>query len=78
MYGLPGQAIEQWQRNLETALEFFPEQPFMGEVAGEHEAVQWAAVWAVENGPETVGESYVNLVPTAYWYDHKVAASPAN
>jgi topoisomerase-4 subunit B len=51
-------------------LEFFPEQPFMGDISGEHEAVQWAVVWAVENGPEIVGESYVNLVPTAQGGTH--------
>lgn len=51
-------------------LEFFPEQPFMGDISGEHEAVQWAAVWAVENGPEVVAESYVNLVPTAQGGTH--------
>lgn len=51
-------------------LEYFPEQPFMGDMSGGHEAVQWAVVWAVENGPETVGESYVNLVPTAQGGTH--------
>jgi len=40
-----------------------PEDPFAGSMAGNHEAVDWALVWQSEPG-QTVGESYVNLVPT--------------
>ncbi|MDD5275749.1 MAG: DNA topoisomerase IV subunit B [Methylovulum sp.] len=51
-------------------IEFFPEQPFMGNSAANHEAVEWGVVWAVENGPETLAESYVNLIPTAQGGTH--------
>ncbi len=37
--------------------------PFMGSSSSEKEGVDWAAVWLPEGG-ESVGESYVNLVPT--------------
>lgn len=45
-------------------IEFYPEQGFMGSLSGNREAVEWGIVWAVENPPEMVAESYVNLVPT--------------
>jgi len=51
-------------------IEFFPEQPFMGSMAANHEAVEWGIVWAVENPPEILTESYVNLVPTAQGGTH--------
>lgn len=40
-----------------------PEEPFMGAMKGEAEAVDWALVWQPEGG-ELVAESYVNLIPT--------------
>ncbi len=51
-------------------IEFFPEQPFMGDIAAKHEAVEWGIVWAIENPPEVLNESYVNLVPTAQGGTH--------
>jgi len=45
-------------------LTYYPVPPFIGAMQGEHEAVEWAAVWTVENGPEVLNESYVNLIPT--------------
>ncbi len=51
-------------------VEFYPEQPFMGNMAGNHEAVEWGIVWAVENPPEMLTESYVNLVPTVQGGTH--------
>lgn len=51
-------------------IEFFPEQPFMGSSAANHEAVEWGIVWAVENASEMLAESYVNLVPTAQGGTH--------
>ncbi len=51
-------------------LEFFPETPFMGNMNADHEAVEWGVLWAVENPPEMVAESYVNLVPTAQGGTH--------
>lgn len=47
-----------------------PEDPFMGAMAGGHEAVEWAITWMTESGAETTAESYVNLVPTALGGTH--------
>ena len=44
-------------------VELLPEEPFMGSMQGNHEAVDWAVHWLPEDG-ELIGESYVNLVPT--------------
>jgi len=40
-----------------------PEVPFIGNLAGNHEAAEWALAWLPEGG-EPVTESYVNLIPT--------------
>ncbi len=40
-----------------------PEQPFVGSFTSQHEAAEWAVTWLTEGG-ESVGESYVNLIPT--------------
>jgi topoisomerase-4 subunit B len=40
-----------------------PDPPFVGQVSGKREAVDWALVWLPEGG-EPVAESYVNLIPT--------------
>jgi topoisomerase-4 subunit B len=40
-----------------------PDEPFMGSLQGESEAVDWAVIWLPEGG-EGVSESYVNLIPT--------------
>ncbi len=46
-----------------------PEDPFMGSLQGNEEAVDWAVVWLPEGG-EMVTESYVNLIPTAQGGTH--------
>jgi len=46
-----------------------PEDPFVGSFAGNHEAADWAVTWLPEGG-EGVGESYVNLIPTAQGGTH--------
>jgi len=51
-------------------IEFLPQPPFMGKSAANHEAVEWGIVWALENGPEMLAESYVNLIPTAQGGTH--------
>ncbi|MBL1262244.1 DNA topoisomerase IV subunit B [Candidatus Methylomicrobium oryzae] len=51
-------------------IDFLPEQPFMGGMAADHEAVEWGIVWALENPEEILAESYVNLVPTAQGGTH--------
>lgn len=43
--------------------ELLPEAPFMGDMAGNDEAVTWALQWRADEG-DLVTESYVNLVPT--------------
>ncbi len=50
-------------------VECFPESPFTGRFESEREAAEWALVWAPEAG-EGVGESYVNLIPTAQGGTH--------
>ena len=46
-----------------------PEEPFIGSMTGNGEAADWAIVWLPEGG-EAVGESYVNLIPTAQGGTH--------
>ncbi|MDT8403266.1 DNA topoisomerase IV subunit B [Sulfuriflexus sp.] len=46
-----------------------PEEPFMGAMQGEAEAVDWAVVWLPEGG-EMIAESYVNLIPTVQGGTH--------
>ncbi len=43
--------------------ERLPKAPFVGSLAGEREAVDWAVVWLPDGG-EPLTESYVNLIPT--------------
>jgi len=43
--------------------EVLPDPPFVGQLSGEREGVEWALVWIPEGGP-LLTESYVNLVPT--------------
>ena len=50
--------------NLATATdETLLEQPFIGSIQGNDEAVDWAIQWLTEGGEATT-ESYVNLIPT--------------
>jgi topoisomerase-4 subunit B len=46
-----------------------PQEPFIGAFAAESEAVDWAVIWLPEGG-EVIGESYVNLIPTAQGGTH--------
>lgn len=46
-----------------------PEQPFVGSMQGNTEAVDWAVQWLPEGG-EITAESYVNLIPTALGGTH--------
>ncbi len=49
--------------------ETVPEVPFVGSMAGNTEAADWAVVWLPEGG-EAVTESYVNLIPTSQGGTH--------
>jgi len=46
-----------------------PEDPFLGTFSSHQEAVDWAVTWKPEGG-ESVGESYVNLIPTVQGGTH--------
>jgi topoisomerase-4 subunit B len=46
-----------------------PEEPFVGHFKGSNEEVDWAVAWLTEDG-DIVGESYVNLIPTAQGGTH--------
>jgi topoisomerase IV subunit B len=52
-----------------AGFERVPEEPFMGSIAGQTEAADWAVVWLPEGG-EAVTESYVNLIPTGQGGTH--------
>jgi topoisomerase IV subunit B len=49
--------------------ELLPAEPFIGSFSSEREAVDWALLWLPEGG-DPVGESYVNLIPTAQGGTH--------
>ena len=49
--------------------EVLPQEPFVGSMAAEKEAVDWAVQWLPEGG-EQLMESYVNLIPTAQGGTH--------
>ena len=51
-------------------VEIFPQQPYMANMAASNEAVEWGIVWTPDSLPETIAESYVNLVPTAQGGTH--------
>jgi topoisomerase-4 subunit B len=49
----------------ESVKEFvsLPEEPFVGSFSSQHETADWAVTWLPEGG-DSIGESYVNLIPT--------------
>ncbi len=49
--------------------ESLPDDPFVGELKGKTEAVEWAVFWLPEGG-DLIQESYVNLIPTALGGTH--------
>lgn len=49
--------------------EFLPAEPFVGHFKGPREEVDWALCWLGDGG-EGIGESYVNLIPTAQGGTH--------
>jgi len=51
-------------------VEIFPQVPFMANMAASNEAVEWGIIWTPDSLPETIAESYVNLVPTAQGGTH--------
>ncbi|MCW8899503.1 MAG: DNA topoisomerase IV subunit B [Gammaproteobacteria bacterium] len=63
--GLQAYLMDELGKKVET----IPEAPFIGEMSGNEESVDWALVWVPE-GPESIAESYVNLIPTAQGGTH--------
>ncbi|MAL97545.1 DNA topoisomerase IV subunit B [Hydrocarboniclastica marina] len=61
--------LQDYLRTALAELVTLPESPFVGSMAGNTEAVDWAIVWMPEDG-EVIGESYVNLIPTAQGGTH--------
>jgi len=55
------QSTREWQT--------LPQEPFIGSMQGNSEAVDWAVQWLPEGG-EITAESYVNLIPTALGGTH--------
>ncbi len=55
--------LEQYLGEAAAAVEHLPKVPFSGSMSGNQEAVDWALFWQTGDG-ESVGESYVNLIPT--------------
>ncbi len=52
-----------------TGYTLLPDDPFIGNHAGDTEAVEWALLWMPEGG-ELLTESYVNLIPTVQGGTH--------
>lgn len=50
-------------------VEILPDSPFVGDMSGNEESVDWAVVWVPE-AAESISESYVNLIPTALGGTH--------
>jgi len=50
-------------------VETIPDEPFVGKLDGDGEAVSWAVAWLPEGG-DTIAESYVNLIPTTQGGTH--------
>jgi topoisomerase IV subunit B len=50
-------------------VERIPEEPFVGEMKGHEQEVEWAVTWLPEDG-DPVQEGYVNLIPTAQGGTH--------
>ncbi|MDL2329569.1 DNA topoisomerase IV subunit B [Desulfosarcina sp. OttesenSCG-928-A07] len=55
--------LKEYLGSMLGASERIPDEPFVGRMDGDGEAVSWAVVWQPDGG-ESVTESYVNLIPT--------------
>lgn len=61
--------LEDYLSEYLSGREMLPQELFSGSMQGSHEQVDWTLSWLVEGG-ELVGESYVNLIPTAQGGTH--------
>ena len=55
--------VKTYLAELLQGCELLPAEPFTGSMQGNHEAVDWAVHWLLDEA-EAITESYVNLVPT--------------
>ncbi len=63
------EGLQSYLQDALRAYDTLPQAPFSGSMASQQEAVDWAVAWLPEGG-EAVGESYVNLIPTAQGGTH--------
>ncbi len=63
------EGLNSYLRDTIGSVEFLPEVPFVGKLAGTREQVEWAVVWLLDS-PDYLQESYVNLIPTAQGGTH--------
>lgn len=61
--------LNAYLRDALNGAECLPQDMFVGSMAGNEEAVDWALAW-VADGSVNVAESYVNLIPTAQGGTH--------
>ena len=61
--------LRSYLKDAVKSVEYLPLDTFVGVMAGEQEAAEWAVAWLPEGG-ELVTESYVNLIPTAQGGTH--------
>ncbi|WP_293264585.1 DNA topoisomerase IV subunit B [Neptunomonas sp.] len=61
--------LSAYLRGTTQVFETIPEEPFIGSLQGEEDAVEWAVQWLPEGG-ELTCESFVNLIPTVQGGTH--------
>ncbi|WP_028468026.1 DNA topoisomerase IV subunit B [Neptunomonas japonica] len=61
--------LSAYLRGTTQVFETIPEEPFVGSLQGEEDAVEWAVQWLPEGG-ELTCESFVNLIPTVQGGTH--------
>ena len=64
------QGLSTYLRDAVAGREHIPDEPFIGSLAGNAEAVDWAVVWLLDPSVECPTESYVNLIPTTQGGTH--------
>ncbi len=61
--------LGEYLRDALQGAEILPAETFVGSMAGEREAVDWALAWLADSG-EVIAESYANLIPTSQGGTH--------
>ncbi len=62
--------LQEYLLNRVGDVEIFPDRGFMATMTTSKEAVEWGILWTPDSLPESITESYVNLVPTAQGGTH--------